>query len=203
MWPKDARTDCFSCTRIKTSSTSLSHLSHKIPSFHLFVPIVSALFLFKNASNSRTMRRASAKLSSILSKFEQNSDSQFDLLRWASSSSHSTRTARRASIDGSAHSTSSQGLLTQKSFHGRPADVNEHTDRGGSLSGRMLASWYDSDDDDSDDEIDIEEIPSTRIALRPSSTIFNRRTSVDNSIQKPSTRISLRPPSIVDKKEYA
>lgn len=95
------------------------------------------------------MRRSSVKFSSILSRFEKNSGSQFDLLRLASSSSLTSTTS-------SSRSSTSQRLeqMTTPSSHESSYEASEHTGRA-SLSCRMLATWY--DDDGSDDEMEIQE----------------------------------------------
>lgn len=104
------------------------------------------------------MGRTSAKFSSILSRFEKKSGSQFDLLRLASSCS-------LASTTSSSHSSTTQQLdQMTSSSHESSYEASEHTGRA-SLSCRMLASWYD-EDDESDDEIEIQETPASSRSSR-------------------------------------
>ena len=91
------------------------------------------------------------KFSSILSRFETNSGSQFGLLRLVSSSSLTSTT----SLSRSSTSQRLEQMMTPSS-HESSHEASEHAG-GASLSCRMLASWY--DDDDSDDEVEIQETP--------------------------------------------
>ena len=102
--------------------------------------------------SNKIMGRTSTKFSSILSRFEKSSGSQFDLLRLASSSSLTSTTSSSRS------STAQQLDHMTSSSHESSYEASEHTGRA-SLPCRMLASWYDDEDDDSDDEIEIQETP--------------------------------------------